>query len=89
MGHFEEHLADGRIRYGETFTCAHCNGVEEFRDNFGMFKPPTMCASEHKPICEKCAREANRIGRCVVFEKKLEKMEARDKFLREAGVIGR
>jgi hypothetical protein len=87
MGFFEENLADGSVRRGETFTCAHCNNVEEFRDNRGMFKPPTMCAQEHKPICERCAVEANQAGKCLVFEKTLEKIEARDRMLRSIGLI--
>jgi hypothetical protein len=86
VGFFEEHMADGSVRRGETFTCAHCNGVQEFRDNRGMFKPPTMCSAEHKPLCDHCARATNRLGKCIVFEKKLEAVERRDALLRAAGV---
>jgi len=89
MGFFEEHMADGSVRRGETFTCAHCNSVVEFKDNRGLFKPPTMCAMEHKPLCEVCAARAEKRtdGMCEVFEKKLEKIEARDRMLRAVGVV--
>jgi hypothetical protein len=88
MGFFEENLADGRNRHGETVTCAHCNGVFEVRDNDGLFVAPTMCSMEHKPLCPKCASRADKRedGMCEVFEKKLDKIEARAKLLRAAGL---
>jgi hypothetical protein len=89
MGFFEEHMADGSVRRGETFTCAHCNGVVEFRDNRGKFDPPTMCATEHKPLCPRCAKEAERIGKCNVFEKKLELAESRERMLQAIGTRSR
>lgn len=86
MGFFEEFGPDGNVRRGETFTCAHCNSVFEFRDSSGRFKPPTMCAREHKPLCPPCANEANRTGKCLPFERELERIERRDKLLRAAGI---
>lgn len=73
MGHFEEQLADGRIRRGETYTCCHCNGHVEFKDNMGLNRPPAMCGVEKKPVCPRCHARGN----CVPLERKLERIEAR------------
>ena len=66
----------------DTFTCGHCNKI--------VFVPPKcdpadlggMCKSCMKLVCPSC----NNIGRCIPFEKKLEKIEARDRFLRSVGL---
>lgn len=64
----------------DTFTCAHCNSivtVEPMADpsTFGGF-----CCQCHKHICGSCADN----GHCTPFEKKLEEMERRDRFVRAA-----
>jgi hypothetical protein len=88
MGHFEESLADGRTRYGETYTCAHCNSVVEYRDNMGQNDKLVFCPMEHTPICPKCAARAGKTASgCEVFEKKMEKIEARDRMLRSMGLV--
>lgn len=86
MGFFEEHHADGSVRRGETYTCAHCNRPVEWKDNMGLLKPPPMCSREMKPICEPCAKTLDRIGKCIVFEKRLEAIERRDRLLKAAGL---
>lgn len=88
MGFFEELRGDGSVRRGETYTCAHCNGVVEYKDNMGKNDPLVFCQFEHKPICPKCVKRAAKTASgCEVFEKKLEQIESRDKMLRSAGII--
>ena len=83
MGEWTSTDADGRVLRGETFTCAHqgargCRGIVEVtRDS-----PVHMCGVEHRRICEPCAAR----GKCTPLEKQLEKIEARDRFLRSVGV---
>lgn len=60
----------------DTYTCCHCNRVTF------VPAPPTpmpggFCRMCMKPICEACCDFG-----CIPFEKKLEEMEARDRFLR-------
>ena len=62
----------------DTFTCAHCNSivfVKPFADpaSFGGF-----CRMCMRHICGPCAGKHE----CTPFEKKLEEMERRDRFLR-------
>jgi hypothetical protein len=65
----------------DSFTCVHCNSV--------VFVSPMRDASEvggfcmlcMKHICSACAST----GACDPFEKKLERMEARDRLLRACG----
>lgn len=87
MGFFEERI-DGVVTHeGQTFTCAHCGCIVRFKDNRGLFRAPTMCSYEHKPICQRCARQAvRRVGPCVNVEKRLEHIESRASILRACGI---
>jgi tRNA G18 (ribose-2'-O)-methylase SpoU len=61
----------------DTFTCAHCNFlvfVQPFQDPSEMGGFCRMCMMH---ICGPCADK----GSCDPFEKKLERMEARGRFL--------
>lgn len=80
---------DGRRLQADTFTCAHCNTVvfmptaqdarEMRRDTV---QPFGHCLSCQKPVCGRCADR----GTCTPFERILERWEARDRFLRAAGL---
>jgi hypothetical protein len=64
----------------DTFTCRHCNKVvfvkpKEDPSSLGGFC--RMCAGH---VCARCAG-----GSCTPFEKKLEMIEARDRFRRSLG----
>lgn len=88
MGFFEEHMADGSVRRGETFTCSHCNSPEEFKDDRGTkFEAPALCSKcGPKMICKRCARIVDLTGKCVVWEKRMERIEARAKLLKACGI---
>lgn len=84
MGFFEEQRADGSIRRGETYTCCHCSRVVEFVDNCGKKLEVNGCGMCRKPVCPICHAK----GQCTPFVKKLETIEAKDRFLRSAGILG-
>lgn len=66
----------------DTFTCNHCNAV--------VFLKPMQDPSEMGGFCRMCMKHicgpcADKLG-CDPFEKKLERMESRDRLLRSLGV---
>jgi hypothetical protein len=68
------------IKECDTFTCCHCNTVVFVTgpvDDMGGFC--TLCM---KHTCKDC----NAKGTCSPFEKKIERMERRDRLRRAAGV---
>jgi hypothetical protein len=66
----------------DTFTCGHCNRVEHVQPRCKPEDLGGLCKQCMKLVCPRC----NAIGICDVFEKKLERIEARDRFLRQAGL---
>ena len=64
----------------DTITCAHCNAIQ-------VVEPPPavpksgFCRLCMKHICSRCIDKA-----CLPFEKRLERIEARDRLRRAAGV---
>jgi hypothetical protein len=65
------------IRECDTFTCAHCNGVVHVKPKCDPADLGGQCRLCDKPICPKCVG-----GSCLPFEKKMEQMEARDRWRR-------
>lgn len=59
----------------DTYTCAHCNKIVQLRPHA---PPDGHCLMCNEGICETCAVRGN----CDPFEKKLERMEARDRLRR-------
>lgn len=62
----------------DTFTCCHCNRIVPVPAGE---QPKTRCAMCDKPVCDllRCYE------RCEPFEKKLEAVERRYRFLRAVG----
>lgn len=62
----------------DTFTCSHCNGI--------VFVKPRQDPSEMGGFCQLCyghtCKYCSEIGKCDPFEKKLERLEARDRNVR-------
>lgn len=72
---------DGTLsREADTFTCAHGNEIVLVPPGHDPMTVGAFCRCCMKQICEKCAAEMNRTLRCIPFEKRLEKMESKDKF---------
>jgi len=67
-----------------TVTCGHCNRIVLVK---AMCKPEetpyTLCWGCHRNICLQCDEERSRTLVCDVIEKKIERMEARDRLLRD------
>jgi hypothetical protein len=61
----------------DTITCGHCNGISFVPAGC---QPADTCRMCMRYICEACVK----LARCDPFEKKLERIEARDRLLRAA-----
>lgn len=65
---------DGKTHEVDTVTCSHCNAIHRVtRDDPGGF-----CRLCMRPTCTRCGMR----GACMPFERRLEKLEARDRFRR-------
>lgn len=66
----------------DSFTCGHCQRV--------VFVKPRERGEDVGGLCKQCMRlicpQCTDKGICDVFEKKLEREEARDRFRRQLGV---
>jgi hypothetical protein len=70
------------VREWDTFTCGHCQRVTLVEARQDPSKLGGFCRVCMKHICGPCADN----GTCRPFEKALEQAEARDRFLRSAGL---
>jgi hypothetical protein len=66
----------------DTFTCSHCQRIVPVKplaapEDFGG-----LCKVCMKLICPGCVK----LGSCLTWEAKMEKMEATERFLRSAGI---
>lgn len=62
----------------DTFTCGHCNKIVIVPHKAKASDCGGFCLCCMTTICSNCEKQ----GSCTPFEKKLEKMEARDRMLR-------
>ena len=70
---------DGTIKE-DTFTCVHCNNVVFIKKNASLAEMGGVCRLCMDHVCPACDAK----GTCDPFEKKLERMEARDRLIRSA-----
>lgn len=73
---------DGQIQEHDTFTCFHCNSIVVVKP---LMKPEDlggMCKVCMKLTCPACTS----VGSCTPWEKQMEQIEARDRFLRQCGL---
>jgi hypothetical protein len=87
-GHYEiiDPTLSGGKAESDTIQCAHCNGhfdVIPYRD---PVSDHGICLCCLHFICEGCADEMDRTLKCVPFERRLERLEAQDRFRRSVGV---
>lgn len=66
-------VEDGRTREHDTFTCRHCQRVVAVKPKASPSESGGWCFSCDALICAGCAAA----GKCVPFEKQLERAEAR------------
>jgi len=71
----------GVIDEHDTTTCGHCNGVNKIIHGMRAEDMGGLCKLCMKLTCSKCVD-----GPCIPFEKKLEQMEARDRWHRAYNV---
>ena len=78
LGHAEvaDHL--GNVRVVETLTCAHCSRVYPKPQNG---EPSGFCHMCFSPVCLQCGA----LTRCDPFERKLERIERRDRLWQQLG----
>ena len=76
-GYFVAWDPDGAIEECSTFTCAHCNKVVFVKPKADPDRLGGLCYLCMKPICPACVGQA-----CIPFEKRLEAVEAKDRFRR-------
>jgi len=62
----------------ESITCTHCNCIVFLKPRQ---PPPGFCRLCYNHLCEACTTK----GVCTPFEKRLEEMEARERFHRAVG----
>jgi hypothetical protein len=68
---------DGAVQEFDTFTCAHCNHVTHVKARQRPEDIGGLCKQCMGLICAACVG-----GACVPFLKRLDDMEARDRFRR-------
>lgn len=73
---------DGQIREHDTFTCHHCNTIIMVKPRMDAADMGGMCKICMKLTCSACTAK----GSCTPWEKQLEKIEARHRFLRQCGL---
>lgn len=74
--------ADGQVKETDTFTCHHCQFVVFVPARTDPANLGGLCKQCMGLICPTCVAK----GICTPFEKALEQMEARGRFLRSAGL---
>jgi len=62
----------------DTFTCCHCNCIVFVKHRCDPAEMGGFCRLCMKHVCKAC----NAKGECAPFERKLEELEARDRFRR-------
>jgi len=70
------------VKESDTFTCNHCQYIVHVKPLIAPEEFGGLCKFCMKLICPKCVGK----GSCTPWEKKMEKWEARDRFLRSAGL---
>ncbi len=81
-GQFSIFDPDGPRQEADTFTCCHCNKVVIVKPRCDLNDLGGMCRLCMKMICPICVD----LGSCDPFEKKLERIEARDYAIRSYGI---
>ena len=74
-------VQNGKVEQ-DLFTCGHCQKVVTFEPGQMPEDAGGMCKQCSRLICKGCYFKQG----CDVFEKKLDRMEARLDFLRSAGI---
>jgi hypothetical protein len=70
------------VKEADTFTCGHCQHIVHVKPLADAADSGGLCKVCMKLICETCVDR----GTCTPWEQQMERIEARDRFLRSAGL---
>lgn len=73
--------ANQPVQECDTFQCGHCQYITHVKPFMDPADMGGLCKVCMRLVCSKCVGKE-----CDVFERKLERSEARDRFLRSAGL---
>lgn len=82
QGHGTVFNPDGPTTETDTMTCGHCQKITEIKAGQRPEDCGGLCKVCMQLICEVCVGKMT----CDPFERKLERIEAKDRFLRQAGL---
>lgn len=78
---------DGRVQEFDTFTCNHCQRIVHVKPKCDPADLGGYCKICERLICAPCQQSMMKGNGCVPWEKQMEKIEARDRFLKSAGLL--
>ena len=73
----------GKVRSFDTAQCCHCNAIFRVKPLKDPADAGGFCRLCMELICSGCADK----GACTPFEKQLDEIEKRDRFMRSAGLL--
>jgi len=77
------------VKEFDTFTCSHCNSIAKMKPFHRPEDTHGFCDKCCKLICPRCLNKAKKNGeKCDPWEEKMQRAEARYKFLVDAGLWG-
>ena len=74
------------VQETDTFTCGHCQCIVTVPPRTDPANLGGLCKLCDKLICPHCYQHQMKGNPCVTWEKRMERAEARDRFLRSAGI---
>lgn len=75
-------FSDSGVNEIDTFTCFHCSYIVHVKPLMDAADLGGLCKVCMKLVCKAC----NAKGSCTPWEKQLEQMEARERFIRQCGL---
>jgi hypothetical protein len=78
---------DGRVIEMDAFLCGHCQKMTHVHPRQRPEDLGGLCKVCMQLICAECQGNMEKGHGCMTWEAKMEKMEARDRFLRSVGLL--
>ena len=74
------------VKETDTLTCNHCNRIYDIPPFASPDQVGGFCGACFRPICPQCDQALQQTRICSPFEKHMDKLEQRDRLLRQLGV---